>query len=296
MELIQEHIFNMTKRFFAFGCSFTKYAFLTWADCVAYALSKQGYECYNYGNPGAGNRQILSNMVKADSVHNFTDDDVIMVLWSGWNREDRYVERNNRGLQWASVGSVHNNGLYDERFLERYWSIENDVINSITSVVAGIKAYKPRYSGHMHDIYELVDFTGKEEEQDRLFAQLTSSNIHNLFSIEHAPDSFSKELYEKDGHTSILQHYNYVKKMIEPRVYLGLDNPDTQEWVNAQHERMRQAYENSSGNWNVFSNHINRTFSKHTPFIKDTVGNLWCWKQNIGGVESLLDWFKDKGY
>lgn len=67
----------MSRRFFAFGCSYTDYNWATWADGMCYDLDRQGWETYNYGNSGMGNEHILNSLVAADLKHQFTDDDVI---------------------------------------------------------------------------------------------------------------------------------------------------------------------------------------------------------------------------
>ena len=47
------------KRFFAFGCSFTRYEWITWADIIAYHIK----ESYNYGRSGGGNSYIFYSLV-----------------------------------------------------------------------------------------------------------------------------------------------------------------------------------------------------------------------------------------
>ena len=74
------------KRFFAFGCSYTNYVWPTWADIIG-----QDIPIYlNWGNPGAGNHFIFNSIVEADARYNFNKDDLVIVMWTYKEREDRY--------------------------------------------------------------------------------------------------------------------------------------------------------------------------------------------------------------
>jgi hypothetical protein len=73
-----------TKRFFAFGCSYTNWIWPTWADIVATHFD----EYYNYGMSGRGNWYIYNMFLNADKQHKFTKDDLIVIQWSEWTRHD----------------------------------------------------------------------------------------------------------------------------------------------------------------------------------------------------------------
>lgn len=74
------------KRFFAFGCSFTKYKWTTWADIIGQNIPY--YE--NWAQAGCGNHFIFNSIIEADTRHDFNQDDLVMVMWSTLDREDRY--------------------------------------------------------------------------------------------------------------------------------------------------------------------------------------------------------------
>jgi len=74
------------KRFFAFGCSFTSYKWPTWADIIGSNVPY--YE--NWGSPGKGNHYIFNAIVECNAIHRFNQDDLVIVMWSKVNREDRY--------------------------------------------------------------------------------------------------------------------------------------------------------------------------------------------------------------
>jgi len=78
------------KRIFAFGCSFTKYHYPTWADII---ISNGIYdESYNMGRSGAGNQYIVTKLWEANALYNFCETDTILIGWTYFGREDRYIE------------------------------------------------------------------------------------------------------------------------------------------------------------------------------------------------------------
>jgi len=74
------------KRLFTFGCSFTNYNYPTWADIIGFH-----YPVYeNWGRPSQGNSFILSSVIECHKRNNFTEEDDILILWSGIDRFDFY--------------------------------------------------------------------------------------------------------------------------------------------------------------------------------------------------------------
>jgi hypothetical protein len=78
------------KRFFAFGCSFTNYFWPTWADIIGQDILV--YE--NWAERGAGNHFIFNSVMESHTRHNFNKDDLVIIMWSTKEREDRYYNNN----------------------------------------------------------------------------------------------------------------------------------------------------------------------------------------------------------
>jgi hypothetical protein len=106
------------KRFFAFGCSFTNYQWLTWADIIGHDI--EYYE--NWGKPGAGNHFIFNSVIEADARYNFKKDDLIIIFWSTKEREDRYhnnawlrdtlqTQEKTYGKEWVKKFSTDTRGF-----------------------------------------------------------------------------------------------------------------------------------------------------------------------------------------
>jgi hypothetical protein len=109
-------------RFFAFGCSFTKYHFPTWADILGHEYQQQSAKYYNFGNSGAGNQYIITRIWEANALYNFNKDDTVAICWTNFFREDRFHEN----LSWHTPGNIFqhlqdtpmplNNFLYDSQY------------------------------------------------------------------------------------------------------------------------------------------------------------------------------------
>lgn len=101
------------KRFFAFGCSFTKYFWPSWANLIHHEM--QDAKFYNLGREGAGNLYISGRVAEANLNCNFNDEDLIMIMWSTFIREDRYIND-----KWQTHGNIYHNHFYDINYLKKY--------------------------------------------------------------------------------------------------------------------------------------------------------------------------------
>jgi hypothetical protein len=94
------------KRIFAFGCSFTAYKWPTWADIIA-VETKADY--YNHAMGGMGNLGIMARVTEANARYKFNDTDLVMIMWSTYSREDRWINGN-----WFAMGNVWNSPYPDD--------------------------------------------------------------------------------------------------------------------------------------------------------------------------------------
>jgi len=101
------------RRLFTFGCSFTDYKWVTWANILGYEL---GCEFYNFARSGAGNNYITNTLAQADSYFNFCSDDLIVVCWTNISREDRWIT--NQG--WLTPGNIYTQNEYDSAFVKKW--------------------------------------------------------------------------------------------------------------------------------------------------------------------------------
>lgn len=191
------------KRCFTFGCSFTEWNWPTWADIIAYQTNMP---VYNGGLMGLGNVGILHRIVEYDLKYHFNSDDLILVMWTTWSREDRYLNG-----EWQAHGSVFNNHLYDKNFLKKYWSWENDIIKNASAIILANRSYQ------IADNYSMLNYGDIEHYKEirtttPLFEQYTK-NFPKITCVDTTDNThfFGKS---NDGHPDILWHITFYNTYI----------------------------------------------------------------------------------
>lgn len=202
----------MYDRFFAFGCSHTNYFWSSWADIIATDL-KIPY--YNYALPGLGNVGIMHEIVAADLEHTFTKNDLIIIMWSHWSREDRYVDTG-----WKTQGSIFNSSFYDKRFIKKYWSFANDIVKNATAIISVNKMYNEVISHQSHimnpGMHERIDEAPARTYTEEQLIKKYSKHLPNCPTL----DNFTS--YSFDCHPDVLGHLNFVTEYMYPSVGLEL--------------------------------------------------------------------------
>lgn len=99
-------------RLFAFGCSFTEYHWATWPQVVAHDLD---IPLYNLARCGSGNQLIANTFSQAIEKYNIDENDLVMICWSGFFREDRWI----RG-HWVLTGDITHCDFYNDAFIDTY--------------------------------------------------------------------------------------------------------------------------------------------------------------------------------
>jgi hypothetical protein len=75
----------------------------------------------NWGRCGAGNQYISTRLWEANTEHKFNKDDIILLQWSSFFREDRY----HMGAGWHTPGNFNANNTNDEAFVVNNYRYEN---------------------------------------------------------------------------------------------------------------------------------------------------------------------------
>ena len=251
----------MIKRVFAFGCSFTEFGWPTWSDIIGNSFNQHGYDYYNFGNSGSGNYYILSSLFLADKKYKFTDRDIIMVMWTSWNREDRYMMEYHwnpalRG-QWTKEGNILS-AMYDSRtFTEdfaRYWSIENDIIKNISSIEIANKLYNINFQSQIPS-YESAPSDSRWSKDsdlgDRIYREYinldaqtnswkkTFDKYNGLTPDEYRVEDYVKTVAKRDGHPVPAAHMDFVKHAAPSINGLETVTQETESYIGAFSDRMR---------------------------------------------------------
>lgn len=105
--------FSKYKRFFSFGCSFTKYHWATWADIIHKEMPDA--EFHNFGQGGAGNLMISARIAEANTKYKFNETDLVAVMYTTFTREDRWLNGN-----WVCLGNIFNQDFYPRSWVEKF--------------------------------------------------------------------------------------------------------------------------------------------------------------------------------
>jgi hypothetical protein len=201
------------KRFFAFGCSFTCYIWPTWADVISKEMPQA--EFFNLGKTGAGNLCISSKVAEANNRFKFTDTDLVMVMFSSYTREDRWVEH-----EWMTHGNVFVNEVYSKDWVRKFADERGYLIRdaSLIDLTTGYLKSLPC------DSYTMLSVPFKTNADSPNSDSIAPNDILEVYvdTFSKMPPSFFElELFGwdtdykkfRDGHPSPIKYYNYLEKI-----------------------------------------------------------------------------------
>lgn len=228
------------ERVFTFGCSMTSYAWPTWADMIIHA---QGGHGENWGIAGSGNVGILNRLTEASVRHRFTENDLIVIMWTSPLREDRYING-----QWSRHGNVYTAPYYDEAFLDKYWDDKGAVIKTMNSISAANRMVPDAAIFAMAPMTELDGF-GRQADSE-------FTEIFNLYKGETArirgtlfdfmgrrwknEKVWTKPDKQADYHPLPRDHLRFAERVVAPKVGITITD-DTREWVREWQSRVDAA-------------------------------------------------------
>jgi DNA-binding protein Fis len=163
------------KRFFAFGCSFTNYIWPTWADIIGREIPY--YE--NWGMGGAGNQFIFNSVIECNQRYKFTQDDLVIIMWTSCSREDRYVDNN-----WLVAASENREQVYGHKWMKKYGDENRGImirdfasIRAIQQILKGSSADWANFNGP-----PLVRFNIKQATKDLNDNRVTLNDIERRWT------------------------------------------------------------------------------------------------------------------
>ena len=221
------------KRAFCFGCSWTHYNWPTWADILEKDLD---IPVQNWGIGGLGNVGIFCRMVQCNIINKFTDEDLIIVLWSGWTREDRYLNG-----RWHNMGNVHkqtNDSIYDSNFIDKFWDWGNDIIKNSTAIISANKMF-PIFKNFsiipMNSPEDIIIAKGNWAENEMIEFYFKDFPKIKQFN-KPKPKSKIYNLSHSEIHPDIIAHSNFVKDEIYSKLNITMKSTtekDVQSYQNA---------------------------------------------------------------
>lgn len=214
----------MTKRFFAFGCSYTNFYWPTWADILGQSFYN---DYYNYGREGAGNIYIHNMLMQADQYHAFTKDDIIIVQWSSPTREDRYLKND-----WITNGPVYN--FYSEQFIRDYFDPRGYLIRDLALIKSALSFLNriecEYYFLSLAPIKTTSDLDGNSivsNESDRdvtdLYKNILGTIRPSFYEVVGLPEPRQFGV-RYDSHKIPSEHYDYIKKVLPEALTQNIDS------------------------------------------------------------------------
>lgn len=203
------------KRVFAFGCSYTNYVYPTWANIVFSEMPN--IEHYNLGKSGAGNTYIANKVIEANTRYKFNEDDLVMVLWSSYYREDRYINGS-----WQCHGNIFNQGFYNKNFVMNYVDVKGCLIRdfALISLTDSLLKLLPCDSFSMLSSDHNEELWATNDELDTTDVLDTYSEVLNNYStpmnqvVSNRKHGFvERQLADNtliDHHPSPYDYYEYL--------------------------------------------------------------------------------------
>jgi hypothetical protein len=220
-------------RIFCFGCSFTGYWYPTWADILIKEGEIRGFEGFNLGESGAGNLFINLRIWEMNAKYKFTEDDYILICWTGYNREDRWTKQKG----WITPGNLTHQTLYNNYFIKnyhdtRFCAMRDSAIMFSTQLALknlGVKVIHFSMAPLLQN-NEYLSFKTFEDQIDIIEAYNIKMDLMPMMeyigTMQQTPELAVKRIKIKydsipeciEYHPLPLEHLNYLKEHIQPNI------------------------------------------------------------------------------
>ena len=221
--------FKKYKRFFAIGCSFTHYIWPTWADIIAIEMPDVVY--YNLGKSGLGNMGIVCKLSEAAARYRFTEDDLLIIMWTTMCREDRWIKDT-----WVSPGNIFTQSTYDDDFVKKfadptgYLIRDMALINTCNQFIKTLPCTTITLSSVPYDFQQdhngtIVDYVLQ------LYSDVISSTPTSMFELElegkwdfgHSYMKLENQKLFNDYHPAPIRYRSYLEKIGFPLTAVSHD-------------------------------------------------------------------------
>jgi len=198
----------------------------TWADVVSKEMPHA--EFYNFGISGAGNTLISYRLTEANNRYKFTETDLIMVMFTSYCREDRWLDIEKHlkidspSHGWLACGNVFNNKYYKDDWL-RNFADERGYLIRDAAVIDMTMKYLDSLPSTTFSMLS-VPFATDAEDMNNYVVPYDIRNVYENTFNRFKPSMFELEIKENwkvlecdykfsDGHPSPKRYYSYLKKL-----------------------------------------------------------------------------------
>lgn len=219
------------KRVFIFGCSFTHYKWPTWAEILVHEMPNA--KSYNFGASGGGNLYISERIIAANQKYCFNEEDLILVMWSTYMREDRYKNK-----KWITPGNIFTQNIISEDFVKEWACVRGYVVRDLAlmTMIKNTLKILPCHSVILQSVdaeYDALNTDAINEVQDviKLYKSTIDDlpvSLNHVVGINHGtwttwgfgheyywPESRTQKLSEKhkDRHPNPKMYLDYLLKI-----------------------------------------------------------------------------------
>ena len=204
-------------RLFTFGCSFTQYAWPTWADI----LGREFDYFENWGKLGGGNQYIFNSLIESNIRNQFTKEDTVIIMWTNVTREDRYIEK-----QWHTPGNIYTSPVYNSDYIKQFADDRGYLIRDLATISATVDLLD--HWGVKYHMLSMVPITNIDQYNKK---PSTEQDVIDLYSsaVEKIKPSVYEVVFNFDwSSTSIPQtisEQNFNDVMLK-EIYNDLAGPD----------------------------------------------------------------------
>lgn len=200
------------KRLFTFGCSFTEYRYPTWANIASKMVPNAKF--HNFGKSGAGNTFIANRITETHMKYNLNETDLVLVMWSTFCREDRWIpyEPRYEVPAWVCPGNIYSQDEWlftDDHYLKYYGQPITYLIRDLSTITMA-KGYLNSLPCDNFMMLS-VPITHQQYINDPVTKDMLNA-YHPIFD-QFPPDMFT---YEMNGDWGEVIKYIVSKRSDEP--------------------------------------------------------------------------------
>ena len=177
---------SKNKRLFIVGCSYSKYAYPTYADILGVDFD----ETINAAASGAGNTYIFNTAIHLLSKYEFTENDTVIVQWSGITRWDTI---RGHDTYFQTPGTLEHQDVIPLEVVDKHFNLVSEaykLINYVRSVKDVSRHLKCKFA-----TFNMLDpwislFYG--EPYSTSFFNKDMDYINEYYPIEKLKETFNK--------------------------------------------------------------------------------------------------------
>jgi len=184
-------------------------------------------EHYNVAKSGAGQMYIAAQLDQHNRQYKFNEDDLIVIMYSTFYREDRYVYCGKGNDGWKTPGNIYTQSMYDDEFIDNWADPRGYIIRDL-ALMSGIKAILEQSSCDSVTLSSIpVDVAYNERKQTiteiddviELHRDVIDSLQRPLLTLEMKGVWDSGHTYQMNGqefgdyHPNPVRYYNYLNKL-----------------------------------------------------------------------------------